>query len=170
MESDFVDELRLSFKPSKISLLFVGESPPAGEKFFYKANSNLYYYTQKAFSLAFGPKCGHGADFLKFFKDHGCYLDDLCLRPVNNVKNKAMRNNLRKEEIGPLADRIRAYEPSSIIAVMLAIAGHVKESANIVGLTHIPFYSLPFPASGRHKRYVAELTSVLRDLRKSKRI
>jgi len=33
-----LDKLRLRYRPDKISVLFVGESPPAGGTFFYKSS------------------------------------------------------------------------------------------------------------------------------------
>jgi hypothetical protein len=36
-----LESLRQSYRPQQVRVLFVGESPPAGGTFFYRANSNL---------------------------------------------------------------------------------------------------------------------------------
>jgi hypothetical protein len=65
-------------------VLFVGESPPAGGAFFYRANSKLYDATREAFETA-TPALRREDDVLAAFQRLGCYLDDLCLAPVNHV-------------------------------------------------------------------------------------
>jgi hypothetical protein len=87
MEPVQAEELRLSYKPDKVRLLFVDESRPAGTTFFYRANSNLYRYTRQAFSNVFQFGDDPQFSFLAFFKRLGCYLDDLCLRPANKMRN-----------------------------------------------------------------------------------
>ncbi len=44
--------LRRRFRPSQIAVLLVGESPPAGDTFFYDGDSNLFCHTWKAFMMA----------------------------------------------------------------------------------------------------------------------
>jgi len=160
----------LSFKPDRIRVLFIGESPPAAAgAFFYRADSRLYRYTKRAFAAIFGEQCGDGIDFLNFFKSRGCYLDDLSLAPVNTVDER-LRRQAREDEVHPLAERMQSYNPEVIVVVMIAIADHVRRSAEIVGLNSVPFYSVPFPAQGNEKRYVNELTKVLRRLQDEKKI
>ena len=156
--------LRLSFKPDKIKVLFVGESPPANGTFFYKADSNLYHYTQQAFASAFGSKYGPGEDFLKYIKDRGYYLDDLCLEAVNQLDDTTRRSK-RDEGVPFLASRIREYRPEAIVVVMSAIKAQVEQSAQTAGLGSVPFHAVPFPAQGNQKKYVAQLIKVLQELK-----
>ena len=89
------EELRKSYKPDKVKILFVGESPPAGGTFFYNANSNLYRNTKKAFEIALEKEWSY--DFLSDFKKMGCYLVDLCLIPVNKGMTKKEYRLLQKQ-------------------------------------------------------------------------
>jgi len=159
-----LEQLRVRFKPDEIKVLFIGESPPVGGTFLYRANSNLYRYTREAFVSVFGSECGVGQDFLNFFQDRRCYLDDLCLEPVNHLE-KTARQRKRDEGVPLLADRMREYTPEAIIAVMLAIEEQVKQSANTAGLASVPFHAVPFPAQGNQKKYVARLIKVLQELK-----
>jgi hypothetical protein len=78
-----LEPLRLDFLPDDVRLLFLGESPPAGGTFFYLANSKLCEATKEAFRSAL-PDQVRGPNFLVRFAELGCYLDDLCLEPVNH--------------------------------------------------------------------------------------
>jgi len=57
--------LRESFRPTDVKILFIGESPPAGGTFFFAADSNLFRYTNAAFTNVYGARAGTGEDFLR---------------------------------------------------------------------------------------------------------
>lgn len=163
-----IEELRCSYRPDDINVLFVGESPPAGNTFFYRANSNLLHYTQKAFSEAFAKVFASGEDFLNFFEEVGCYVEDLCLSPVNHM-NKVERKRHRVKNIEPLAIRIRTISPKAIVIVMRAIEDSVRQAVQQSHLNSVQVYSLPFPAfSSKNKQcYMTELVEVLHKLLKA---
>lgn len=46
------DRFRDRYRPSYVVILMVGESPPAGDTFFYQADSNLFHATREAFERA----------------------------------------------------------------------------------------------------------------------
>jgi hypothetical protein len=160
-----LEKRRLGFKPDKIKVLFIGESPPANGTFFYNADSNLYRHTREAFLRVFGADSGAGGDFLDFLKDRGCYLDDLCLERVNRLE-KTARQRKRDEAVPFLAARIREYKPEAIVVVMSAIRDEVSRSAQTAGLGSVPFHAVPFPGHGNQKKYVAQLIKVLRELKR----
>src|SRR5271169_6036225 len=83
------ERLRRRYRPARVRMLFVGESPPASGRFFYQADSGLYRAIRQTFLWAFpNPK---DADFLKSFRDMDCYLVDLCGYPVDNLPGKQRR-------------------------------------------------------------------------------
>jgi hypothetical protein len=57
---------------------------------FYYANSNLYNATREAFQAAI-PALRKQPDFLKAFKRLGCYVEDLCEQPVNDLDRRDPR-------------------------------------------------------------------------------
>lgn len=164
--------LRRQFLPAQMSVLFVGESPPAGGTFFYHANSLLYEATKEAFQAAVPDLVGTGG-FLDRFRDLGCYLDDLCLAPVNHLKldnplAKKKRLRLREEGEAPLAARMRGYAPTAIVVTMLGIAENVSRAAISAGLGDSPRPAVPFPGRKAHRdRYVAELADLLLEWRRA---
>jgi hypothetical protein len=158
-----VEELRQVHRPDKVRVLFIGESPPAGGTFFYRGDSDLCRHTQEAFSAAFGTGFAGAGDFLIHFWRAGCYLDDLCLVPVNHL-SKAERRRERKRGVAPLAERIGAMSPGAVVVVMKGIAPQVEQAVKRAGLTRVPLYSLPFPAMGHQGSYMAGLAEALREL------
>jgi hypothetical protein len=115
-----LEDLRQSYRPDRIRVLFIGESPPAGGTFFYKVDSNLARYTQQAFSQAFERQFDSGEAFLRFFKALGCYLDDLCLTPLNRLDRRERKRH-RTAGVDLLAERIRTASPQVVVSVMRAL-------------------------------------------------
>ncbi|MBI4361594.1 MAG: hypothetical protein HY558_00310 [Euryarchaeota archaeon] len=67
---DEIERVRRDFKPDKVRVLFVGESPPAMGGFFYKVD-RLTRFTREAFYKVYGDEVGCGKQFLDFFKAQG---------------------------------------------------------------------------------------------------
>jgi hypothetical protein len=163
------DELRARYKPAIVRVLFVGESPPAGGTFFYAANSKLFFATKTAFEQALGDSSG--GDFREAFRSLGCYLDDLCLRAVNNLKltipdQKRERVAERRSGEAALAQRIRDLNPAAIILVMRGIEDNVRRAATAAELGDRVVAVLPFPGRPEHaKRFDCDLQETLARLR-----
>lgn len=161
-ELPYHEELRQKYKPQNVNVLFVGESPPAGGTFFYAANSNLFYSTKVAFHNVYPESITYGSEFLEFFKLQGCYLDDLCLEPVNR-KDWNERFKQREFGIGPLSMRIKNYAPKAVIVVMLDIKYDIKKAIERADVEVQFSDALPFPVFHK-QRYEEELTEILERL------
>jgi hypothetical protein len=165
-----VEAVRLQFLPETTNVLFVGESRPAGGTFFYSADSKLYFATKEAFRLGV-PDLSRGPIFLERFRALGCFLDDLCLEPVNHLKRNnplawAKRLRLREEGEEPLAERIHRYGPRQIVVVMKEIEPNVRRAALAADVGDIVLPALPFPSwKANHDRYVDELSALLKRMR-----
>lgn len=149
------ERLRKSFRPKKVRILFVGESPPASGRFFYQADSGLYRAIRDAFIKAFPDL--RESNFLKSFRSLGCYLVDLCERPADHLQPKARRKaHLAGEP--QLGRTIRKLHPQIVIVVVRSIASNVQRSelqANWSG-HHI---ELPYPG-----RWILHRTAFIRRL------
>lgn len=161
--------LRDRYRPSRIRVLFVGESPPAGGTFFYASNSKLYAATRTAFETGV-PELLLGRDFLDDFQALGCYLDDLCLQPVNHLKGtpvlEAQREAERKRGEDSLASRIRAAHPMAVVVVMKGIVANVWSAMGAADVGDLPQHAFPFPGRPQHSEaYIAGLADHLRELR-----
>jgi hypothetical protein len=161
------EDLRRQYHPEKIRVLFVAESRPAGGTFFYAANSNLVRYTEQAFRKGYGVPAMALADFLRGFKKAGCYLEDLCPEPVNDIKEHSLRKAEWKRAVGYLAKRIERASPAAIIPIHKGSERYVKEAASSVGRLSLLQPAIPFPGMGNHPRYLAELSRLIEELREA---
>lgn len=152
------EEARIKYQPTHISVLFIGESRPAGGNFFFNENSNLYYATKEAFE-----KVSLANFNCKIFSQYGCWLYDVCDVPVNNLQHSERRKLIR-EGIPTLRNTLQALEPKYVFVVKKGDFGNivypqVLELGFIDGETSC---LLPFPLYQYRKQYVCELATMLK--------
>ncbi len=152
------EEIRKLYLPSNVRILLMAESPPSSGDFFYE-KSEMTRYTMAAFEKAFGLKFKSIKHFLEYFKDCGCYLDDLTETPVNNLPCTE-REQLLKSCIPHLSRRIKQMQPTVIVTVLKRIETHVREAINQSGIS-TKAYTLPFPGNGHQNRYIVMLAEIL---------
>ncbi len=157
------ERLRRRYRPAHVRMLFVGEAPPASGRFFYQADSGLYRAIRDAFVHA-NPKMGEG-DFLKSFQELGCYLVDVCGKPVDRMARDRRKRACAKGEVR-LSRILRQLRPDIVITVVRSIAANVTRSERRAGWKgrHI---ELPYPGRWHRHRavFLRTLTSLLRENR-----
>jgi hypothetical protein len=153
------EAIRNFYRPDKIKVLFVGESPPASGKFFYRGGA-MTAFTMKAFMTAYDISFAGQKEFLDDFKAFGCFLDDLSHSPVNRLKGTE-REQVLKDSVDSLADRVRNSEPAVVIAVFRKIEGHVRRAVEKSGIA-ATVCVLPAPGNGHQNKYVQGLVEILR--------
>jgi hypothetical protein len=142
--------------PARVKVLFVGESPPASGRNFYRADSGLYRAIREAF-LAVDARFDTG-DFLAAFLNAGCYLIDLCPEPVDRLHTRDRQVACHAGE-AQLAEAISGLRPGSVITLVRSIEANVAralEKARWNG----PTLSLPYP--GRWASHKTVFASSLR--------
>lgn len=149
------EKLRKRYRPARVVILFVGESPPASGRFFYQANSGLYWAIKKTFQAVLPDL--RDTDFLDCFKYVGCYLVDLCAQPVDDMPSNARRRACRDSE-PRLARIIRAVCPEIIVTVIRSIGGSVRRAEELAGWSGV-HVELPYP--GRWQRHRTEFRRIL---------
>jgi hypothetical protein len=157
------ERLRQSFRPPRIQLLFIGESPPASGRFFYSGNSGLYRAMRAAFQNADAEI--DDENFLAIFCARGCYLTDLSHEPVDHLE-PPLRRTICGDGEKFLAREITRLQPEIIAPVLRSIAGNVE---NAVARANWQGEILQFPYPGRWSRYreafINALVPVIRRLR-----
>jgi len=143
------ERLRGRYRPARVRILFVGESPPASGRFFYQADSGLYRAVRQTFLAAFPAL--EGADFLEAFRKLGCYLVDLCGRPVDQLTAKQRRLACARGE-AQLGETIRRLDPEVIVTVVRSIARNV-ERARALAKWQGSHLELPYPGRWMFHRY-----------------
>jgi hypothetical protein len=130
-------------------MLFIGESPPASGRFFYRRDSGLYRATCDAFQII--DPAINDENFLAAFQAMGCYLIDLCPDPVDRLDPPSRRAACRAGE-AVLSGTIALLQPAVIATVVRSIEANVIRAAFRASWAG-PFLHLPYP--GRWSRYRA---------------
>lgn len=162
MTSSSRERLRRRYRPVRVEILFVGESPPASGRFFYRADSGLYRAVRDTFFAAFPAL--RQTEFLDSFRSLGCYLVDLCGEPVDNIPPHERQRACSAGE-ARLARTIRGLRPKVIITIVRSIRANVRraeEQAEWSGMHR----ELPYPGRWyRHRtRFRRQLVPLLRNL------
>ncbi|HHY35945.1 MAG TPA: hypothetical protein GX510_10035 [Firmicutes bacterium] len=150
LSTEECERLRSLYRPEKVRILFVGKSLPAQGTFFYLGTSNLYKSIREAFEKVYGVRVGQDpSSFMRFFRDCGCYLDDLCLEPVDDLDDPE-RKERRHAAVPLLADRMAAIQPhpEMVIAVMKGVESYIRKAMLLSGLSCVTFAALPFRVHG----------------------
>jgi hypothetical protein len=151
-----VEATRARFRPERITTLFVGESAPANDDFFYYGNNAMLSYMQRAVE----ESLGEGGDFLPRFKAYGWYLDDLVLtEPVNKLAPAPRKVKCRAARDG-LAERIAEYQPLAIVCLLKSIKTNVEAAAIAAG-SNAPRFVVPFPGQGNQPGFRAEMARII---------
>ena len=152
------ESIRQSYRPSKVRLLLIGESPPANQGFFY-VTSAMTKYTAQAFLKAHGTSFQSDDEFLSHFKDCGCFLDDLCHDPVDHLPREQREKCLQESVIG-LSQRIKEMNPAVIVIILKKIETYVRVAILKSGLNP-PTFVLPFPGHGHQAKYKEQLIEII---------
>jgi uracil-DNA glycosylase len=142
------EELRLQYLPKSVRLLFVGESPPASGRFFYRQDSGLYRAVRDAFQTV-DPKI-NDANFLARFQAAGCYLIDLTGKPVDDLPPAARREACRNGE-PRLSQIISQFQPATILVLLRSIEPNVRRAAANAHWNGT-LITTPYPGRWKHHR------------------
>jgi hypothetical protein len=158
-----LEELRESFRPARVRLLFIGESPPASGRFFYNSNSGLYRAMRDAFQIAH-PTVKE-ENFFETFRASGCYLTDLSKDPVDDMEPKGRRAACAAGEAS-LVKEIGQLKPDAIAVLLRSISGNVQRvvaEADWQG----PIAYLPYPGRwARHRQaFIEAVVPIIRGLK-----
>ena len=156
------EQLRESFKPKRVRLLFIGESPPASGRFFYSSNSGLFRAMRDALFLA--HPASKDKDFFAEFRERGCYLTDLSKNPVDDLEPKPRRAACEAGERA-LAKEIRQLNPNAIAILLRSIAGNCTRAITAAGWQG-PIVQLRYPGrwASHREAFLEAIVPVLRRL------
>jgi hypothetical protein len=150
------ERLRRRYRPARVRMLFVGESPPASGRFFYQADSGLYRAVRQSFLSAFPDL--KDADFLDSFRKLDCYLVDLCGSPVDRLTSNQRRLTCAQGETR-LGAIIRRLNPEVIVTLVRSIRANVQR-AQARAKWQGAHFELPYP--GRWKTHRVAFERALR--------
>jgi len=155
-----IESLRESHKPEKIKILFVGESAPASGAFFYDGKKHSFTTNiRKTFEIALNVTFEDNKEFLDYFKDAQCYLDDLSLEPVNHLSLQERRVKLQ-ESIVPFSKRLKGVRPDVLVIIKKDIEQYVRSAVELSCISPkvIPTY---FPGVGHLHKFREDVIPIL---------
>jgi hypothetical protein len=156
------NKLRRQYIPARLRVLFIGEAPPASGRFFYRKDSGLYRAFRGAFQLT--DPAINDDNFLGIFQAAGCYLIDLCGRPVDQLSPAERRAACIASEPA-LSRKLQTLQPETIATVVHSIRENINRAVAHAGWTGQRL-ELPYP--GRWKRhreiFVSQLVPLIRDI------
>jgi hypothetical protein len=160
--TDHRENIRIQFRPKKITTLFIGESVPNNGGFFYDGSNALLSHFKSVIESEFGKTDA----FLATFKSYGWFLDDLAMEPVDHLEH-GLRTQKLKDSVPGLAKRIREYEPQAVVCFLKRIDGFVRAAIDQSGIILLYEYrSLPFPGNGQQTRFKDQFKEIVGNLPK----
>jgi hypothetical protein len=168
--ADF-NRARRRYRPRKVKLLMIAESPPSSGGFFYFPTTigkdHLFRETMKA--LEFWPinqPMRRGVDkrsMLRRFQTMGFYLLDTCVSPVDKMRTGDRRKTVLTQTPRLVKDVIKA-RPSHIFIVKSSIFNPVSIALRESGLLPRVLNTgpVPFPSHGNQRIYGSMLRRAVR--------
>ncbi len=161
---------REEYKPERVRVLFIAESPPASGGFFYfpetVGKDHLFRETMKGLGLwPVGRRMGKGLDktgLLRQFQSRGFFLVDTSLVPVDRLSRRR-RREMVAGSVSRLAEEARRLDPEHILIVKVSIYRQVRDTLDQAGLADrvLNREPLPFPSHGNQKKFRMELARLL---------
>jgi hypothetical protein len=165
---------RRRYRPHKVRLLLIAESPPSSGGFFYFPTTigkdHLFRETMKAVDLwpKNEPMC-KGVDkrsMLRRFQSMGFYLLDTCDSPVDKLRPVERREAVL-QQIPRLVKDVIKVNPSHIFIVKSSIFNPVSQALKEYGF--LPrlrnVRPVPFPSHGNQRLYRSMLRRPVRKAR-----
>ena len=156
------DGARRKYRPSKVRLLLIAESPPSSGGFFYFSTTigkdHLFRETMKTLGLwPLDLPMGRGVDkrpMLHRFRSLGCYLLDTCVLPVDKL-DPAARRAAVLNGLDRLTGDVHTADPANIVIVKSSIFNPVNAALDRAGFgTRVLNESpVPFPSHGNQEKY-----------------
>lgn len=155
--------LRNKYKPKKIKLIFLLESPPASGRYFYNPKGTT---TEPLFSammklMDYHPK--DKVDGLAEFQGRGYFLLDATYQPINNLRG-SRRNEIILRDLLHLLDDLKAVTRNQRTKIILV-------KANICRMLEAPLKELrynvindgitvPFPSTGQQNNFFNAINQI----------
>ena len=172
-----VSSLRKRYKPDRIKVLFVAESPPESSddkvRFFYNPSQERHDYMYRSVMKAFFPdfehRSGEKEKWLRRFQKAGCYMIDATDKPVNRLSSAQRRKELNRNLDRKIAEITKLTSPrTAIVLVKRNIFEIFNQPLRDARRNVIHGSFLPFPSHGHQARFIEACSKCLRAVRRGK--
>jgi len=153
---------RNKYRPTKVNVLFIAESPPSSGGYFYAEKAigkdHLFRETMKALKLwPVDRPMRKGCDkrpMLKQLRSLGFFLIDTCELPVDKMPPRQRRLSTI-QGASTLPNRVKRLGPAGILIVKKTVFKPARHALKIAGFEDriLNKKSLPFPSHGNQRRF-----------------
>ncbi len=162
---------RNQYRPSIIEVLWIAESPPSSQGFFYfdrtTGRDHLFRETMKAVGL-WPDKDRMQKDvdkrpLLDGFRSKGYFLVDTCELPVDKLDNDRRRDAVERGALR-LVGEVKELRPKNILIVKSNVFMPVKHELEKAGLGGVILNQkpIPFPSHGWQSKYRSQVRHLLK--------
>ena len=162
---------RNKYRPSRVEVLWIAESPPSSQGFLYfektTGKDHLFRETMKAVGIWPESWTMHkGMDkrpYLSQFESKGYFLIDTCELPVDQLDKARRRQEVRKGA-SRITREVRALDPKNILIVKANVFGPVRDELERSGLGGriLNKQPIPFPSHGWQSKYRSQVRHLIR--------
>ena len=172
-----ISRLRERYRPDRIQVLFVAESPPESNddevRFFYNARQERYDHMYRSIMKAVFPEFeyrpGEKEKWLRRFQETGYYMIDATDKPVNHLSTAERWIELNRSRGGKVAQITKLISPETpIVLVKKNIFELFNQPLRDAGYNVIHDSFLPFPSHGHQARFIDLCGKYLRDAQRGK--
>jgi len=166
-----INRSRRKYRPRKVRLLLIAESPPSSGGFFYfpKTIGKDHFFRETMKALELWPRnepMRRGVDkrsMLRHFQSMGFYLLDTCVLPVDKLRPTKRREAVLSQTRRLVNDVIEV-DPTRILIVKSSIFTPVRIALRDAGLWARVLNTgpIPFPSHGNQGSYRSLLRRALR--------
>ena len=161
---------RNKYRPSKVEVLWIAESPPSSRGFFYFEKTigkdHLFRETMKAVGIWPENRTMHkGLDkrtYLNQFESKGYFLIDTCELPVDKLDNARRRQKIREGALR-ITGEVKALKPEKVLVVKANVFCPVRDELERAGLGGriLNQQPIPFPSHGWQSKYRSQVRHLI---------
>ncbi len=161
---------RSKYRPSSIEVLWIAESPPSSQGFFYfdktTGRDHLFRETMKAVGIwPDDDKMRRGMDkrpYLNEFRSKGYFLLDTCELPIDKLGNAGRREAVNQGALRVVGE-VKQLRPKNILIVKSNVFQPVKNELEKSGLGGriLNKEAIPFPSHGWQSKYRSQVRHLL---------
>jgi len=164
MKKEYYLKLRKKYKPEKLNIVFILESPPVSGKYFYKEEDSIKEPLFAAMMKLIGFKPDNKREGLIYFAKSGFLIVDAIYEPVNQLKGKKRDDTILKNYTDLVAD-LNGLEDSKKISIILVKANICRlfEKRLVQDGFNVQNHGIkiPFPSTGHQNKFQSEVRKVM---------
>lgn len=158
-------DLREQFRPSKINVTFVLESPPVSGKYFYDPKGKTGEPLFSAMMKVIGHEPAIKEDGLVAFSKTGFFLVNATYSPVNHIKSMKKRNEAILADLPELIQDLKyslGNQQVRVVLVKANICRLLEEPLKTAGFRVINNGTIvPFPSHNHQPNFHKQIKKVL---------